>query len=89
MKVNIIVFELCKIIQLREQLCEYFQHIQGPQDVAICNSKETLKGKNTKYTKQTKTTSVASTSSIENKEKKNMDKNKPNPKVDGDLIGRK
>ena len=27
MKVNITMFELCKITQLREQLCEYLQHI--------------------------------------------------------------
>lgn len=30
MKANIIVFELCKIIQLREQLREVLQHIQSP-----------------------------------------------------------
>jgi cytidylate kinase len=30
MKVNNTVFELCKITQLREQLCESLQHIQGP-----------------------------------------------------------
>ena len=30
MKVNIIVFELCKITQLREQLREALKHIEGP-----------------------------------------------------------
>ena len=30
MKANITVFELCKITQLREQLREVLQHIQGP-----------------------------------------------------------
>ena len=33
MKANITVFELCKITQLREQLRDALQHIQGPQDV--------------------------------------------------------
>ena len=39
MKANIIVFELCKITQLREQLRDALEHIQGPQDVVISNSK--------------------------------------------------
>ena len=39
MKSNITVFELCKITQLREQLRDALQHIQGPQDVVIGNSK--------------------------------------------------
>ena len=43
MKVNIIVFELCKLTQLRENLCEALQHIQGPQYMTIGNSKVTLK----------------------------------------------
>ena len=60
MKANITIFGLCKITQMREQLREPLQHIQGPQDVEIGNSKETLKGKNTKATKSAKTTSVAS-----------------------------
>ena len=30
MKTDIIVFELCKITQLREQLHKFLQHIQGP-----------------------------------------------------------
>ena len=57
--------------------------------MAIGNSKETLKGKNTKDTKSSKTSSIMSTSSVENKEKTTMDKKKPNPKVDGALIERK
>ena len=48
MKANIIVFELCKITQLGEQLREVLQHIQGPQDVLVGNSKVTPKGKNIK-----------------------------------------
>lgn len=70
MKVNLFVFELCKITQLREQLHEALQHIQEPQDVAIGNSKETFKGKNAKATKSAKISSVRSTSSVKNKEKK-------------------
>ena len=89
MKANITIFELCKIIQLREELHESLQHIQSPQDVAIGNLKETLKGNNTEATKLAKTTSVTSTSSVENKEKTTMDKKKPDPKADGALIGRK
>ena len=34
---NIVVFKLCKIAQLREQLRDALQHIQGPQDVVIGN----------------------------------------------------
>jgi hypothetical protein len=45
MKENIIVFELCKITKLREQLREDLQHIQNPQDVLVCNSKAELKAK--------------------------------------------
>jgi hypothetical protein len=30
MKANIIIFELCKITQLREKLREVLQHIQDP-----------------------------------------------------------
>ena len=37
MKANTIVFELCKITQLREQLQEALQHIQGPQDMLVGN----------------------------------------------------
>ena len=62
------MFELCKITQLREQLREYLQHIQGPQDVVVGNSKVTPKEKNVKTTKVVKSSSVANTSSMENKE---------------------
>ena len=51
MKANITVFKLCKIIKLREQLREDLQHIQGPQDVVIGNSKVEPKEKNVKTTK--------------------------------------
>ena len=67
MKANIIVFELCKITQLREQLWEVLQHIQVPQDVVIGISKATPKGKSTKATKIVKALSVANTSNVENK----------------------
>jgi hypothetical protein len=43
MKANITVFELCKITQLREQLRDALQTIQGPQDVVISNMKVTMK----------------------------------------------
>ena len=61
MKVNIMVFELCKITQLREQLQETLQHIQDPQYVVVGDSKATPKGKSTKYAKTVKTLSVTST----------------------------
>ena len=54
MKENITMFELCKITQLREQLRDALQHIQGPQDVVIGKSKATPKDKNEKTTKQLK-----------------------------------
>ena len=54
MKVNIIVFELSKITQLREQLWELLQHIQGPQDVLVGNLKRHQKGKVQKLSKQLK-----------------------------------
>ena len=89
MKENITILELCKITQLREQLHESLQHIQGPQDVVIVNSKVTLKGNNVKATKSAKTSSVANTSSVENKENTTMDKKQHDPKEDGALIRRK
>ena len=55
MEANITVFELCKITQLREQLIDALQHIQGPQDVVISNMKVTPKEKNVKTTKIVKT----------------------------------
>ena len=48
MKVNIMVFELCKITNLRDQLREVLQHIHGPQDMLFGNSKATPKRKSTK-----------------------------------------
>ena len=54
MKANIIVFELCKITQLREQLRDALKTIQGPQDVVISNMKETPKEKNVKTAKVVK-----------------------------------
>ena len=67
MKENITMFELCKITQLREQLREDLQHIQGPQYVVIGNSKVAPKEKNVKTTKIVKTSTVANTSSMESK----------------------
>ena len=88
-KANITVFELCKITQLREQLGDDLQHIQGPQDVVIGNSKEASKDKNGKNTKIVKTSSVANTSSMENKENTTKEEERLNPRADGALIGRK
>ena len=89
MKVNITVFELCKITQLREQLREALQHIQGPQDVVVSNYKVTSKGKNAKDTKKVNASSVTNTSNVEDKEKKTMEEKRPNPRLDVSLIGRK
>ena len=46
MKENITVFDLFKISQQREKLQESLKHIQGPWDVVVGITKETLKGKN-------------------------------------------
>lgn len=54
---------------MREQLREALQHIQGPEDVIVGNSKAAPKEKNVKTTKIVKTSSVANTSRMENKEK--------------------
>ena len=89
MKANIIVFELCKITQLREQLREVLQHIQGPQDVLVGNSKVTPKGKSLKATQTFKASSVTTTLNVEDKERTTMEEKKPNPRVDGILIRRK
>ena len=79
MKANITVFELCKITQLREQLSEDLQHIQGPQDVVVGNSKATPKEKNVKTKKIVKKSSVANTSSMENKERTTEEEKRSNP----------
>ena len=89
MKSNITVFELCKITQLREKLREVLQHIQGPKYVLVGNTKATPKGKNAKATKTVKASSVANTSNGEDKEGTTIEEKKPNPRVDGILIGRK
>jgi hypothetical protein len=86
MKENIILFELCKITQLREQLREVLQHIQGPKDVLVGNSKVTPKGKNIKSTETFKASSVTN---VESKGRTTMEKKKHNPRVDGILIRRK
>jgi hypothetical protein len=62
MKANIRVFELCKIAQLSDQLREALQNIQGYQDAAVVNKKETPQGKNEKSKKMTKTSHVVNTS---------------------------
>ena len=59
MKANITIFELCKIMHLREKLRESLQHIQGAQDVIDGNSKATQKVKDVKITKEVKASSVA------------------------------
>lgn len=53
------------------------------------NSKVTPKGKSIKATKTFKSSSVTNTSNVERKERTSMEEKKPNPRVDGILIGRK
>ena len=65
------------------------QHIQGPQDVLVGNSKVTLKGMSIKSTKTFKASSVTNTSNVEDRERTTMEEKKPNPRADGMLIGRK
>ena len=89
MNANINVFELCKITQLREQLQEVLQHIQGPQDVLVGNSKMTPKGKSIKSTKTFKTSSVINNLNVKDKERTTMEEKKPKSRVDGMLIRRK
>ena len=55
----------------------------------VGNSKATPKVKNSKDTKIIKSSSVPNTSSVENKEKTIVEEKRPNPRVDGALIGRK
>ena len=65
------------------------QHIQSPQDVLVGNLKVTQKGKSIKATKTFKALSVTNTSNDEDKDRTTMGERKPNPRVDGMLIGRK
>jgi hypothetical protein len=63
---------------------------QAPQDVVRSNSKATPKEKNVKTTKVVKTSTVGSTSNSDNKEKTTEEGvRKPNPRVDGTLIGKR
>ena len=55
----------------------------------IGNLKVTPKGKSIKAIKTVKASSVANISNVEDKEKTTMEEKRPNPRVDGDLIGRK
>ena len=55
----------------------------------VGNSKVTPKGKSIKATKKFKASSVTNTSNVEDKERKTVEERKPNPRVDGMLIGRK
>ena len=65
------------------------QHIQGPQDVLVGNSKMTPKGKSIKSTKTFKASSVTNITNVESKERTTMEEKKHNPREDGMLIGRK
>jgi hypothetical protein len=49
----------------------------------------TLKGKSIKDTKKFKASSVTNTSNVKDKERTTTEERKPNPRVDGILIGRK
>ena len=90
MKANITIFELCKITQLREQLRDALQTIQAPQDVVNSNSKATPKEKNVKTTKVVKTSTIANSTSSNNKEKTTEEEaRRPNPRADGELIGKR
>ena len=55
----------------------------------VGNSKVTLKSKGIKSTKTFKASSVTKTSNVEENERTTMGERKPNPRVDGILIGRK
>ena len=61
------------------------QHIQGPQDVLVGNSKVTPKGKSIKSTKTFKASSVTNTSNEEDMERTTMEEKKLNPRMDGML----
>ena len=55
--------------------------------MVVGNSKATPKGKSIKPTKTVKVLSVANTSNVEDKEKTTMEEKRPNPRMDGALIG--
>ena len=55
--------------------------------MVVGNSKVTPKEKNVKTTKIVKSSSVANTSSMENKEKTTKEEKRPNPRLNGALIG--
>ena len=54
------------------QLREVLQHIQGPQDVLVGNSKVTPKGKSIKTTNTFKASSVTNTLNVKDKERTTM-----------------
>ena len=68
---------------MRGQLRDSLQHIQGPQDVVIGNTKEAPNEKNVKTTKSVKTSIVTNTSNMENKENTTKEEKRPNPREDG------
>ena len=70
-------------------MCETLQHIQGPQDVSVGNTKVTLKGNNVKVNKSTKASSITNTSNVDDKAKTMTHKKKGYPRADGALIGKK
>ena len=70
-------------------MCQSLQHIQGPQDVSVGNTKVTLKGKNGKVNKLNKSSSVTNTSSVNDKAKTTGDQKKGDPRENGALIGNK
>lgn len=88
MKEKIIVFELCKITQLREKLHESLQQTQGSEDAKARKTKVTPRGENVKSNKTTKISSFTNTS-MDDKAKTTYDKKKGDPREDGALIRNK
>jgi hypothetical protein len=86
MKENITVFQLCKITQLREKLREVLQHIQGPHDVLVGESKVTVNGKSINAIDTFKSLSVINTSNVKGEERTTREEKKHNPRADGILI---
>ena len=82
MKENNMVFELCEITQMRENLHEALQNIQGSQDTMIERKKVRPQGKNENVDKTTKNSSVVNTFE-DDKVKKTDDKKKGDPREDG------